>query len=77
MDGEWPQYNSVVHNDLDAFMASEHIQLLQHDHGDDMYSFRLKKLVPRMDVSCTKLVLDTSIWGTSLGQAFSDGGSNW
>ncbi|XBJ07002.1 hypothetical protein VPH35_012583 [Triticum aestivum] len=37
MDGEWPQYNSVVHNDLDPFMTSEHSHLLQHDHGDETY----------------------------------------
>ncbi|XBJ06997.1 hypothetical protein VPH35_012582 [Triticum aestivum] len=37
MDGEWPQYNSVVYNDLDPFMTSEHSHLLQHDHGDETY----------------------------------------
>ncbi|XBJ06994.1 hypothetical protein VPH35_012580 [Triticum aestivum] len=37
MDGEWPQDNSVVHNDLDPFMTSEHSHLLQHDHGDETY----------------------------------------
>ncbi|XBJ06992.1 hypothetical protein VPH35_012573 [Triticum aestivum] len=37
MDGEWPQYNSVVHNDLDPFMTSQHSHLLQHDHGDETY----------------------------------------
>lgn len=37
MDGEWPQYNSAVHNDLDFFMTSEHSHLFQHDHGDEMY----------------------------------------
>ncbi|KAF6987427.1 hypothetical protein CFC21_005076 [Triticum aestivum] len=37
MDGEWPQYNSVVLNDLDPFMTSEHNHLLQHDHGDETY----------------------------------------
>ncbi|XP_073362729.1 homeobox-leucine zipper protein ROC5-like [Aegilops tauschii subsp. strangulata] len=37
MDGEWTQYNSVVNNDLDPFMTSEHSHLLQHDHGDETY----------------------------------------
>nr|XP_020148566.1 homeobox-leucine zipper protein HDG7-like [Aegilops tauschii subsp. strangulata] len=37
MDGEWAQYNIVVHNDLDPFMTSEHSHLLQHDHGDETY----------------------------------------
>uniref|UniRef100_M8AUY8 Homeobox-leucine zipper protein ROC7 n=1 Tax=Aegilops tauschii TaxID=37682 RepID=M8AUY8_AEGTA len=37
------------------------------------YSSHPKKLVPQMDVSSIKLVLDTSICGTSLGQVFSDG----
>ncbi|XP_048574304.1 homeobox-leucine zipper protein ROC4-like [Triticum urartu] len=37
MDEEWPQHNSVVLNDLDPFMTSEHNHLLQHDHGDETY----------------------------------------
>jgi hypothetical protein len=37
MDGEWPQYNSVVHNDLDIFVTSEHSHLFQPDHGDETY----------------------------------------
>ncbi|XP_044954631.1 homeobox-leucine zipper protein HDG7-like [Hordeum vulgare subsp. vulgare] len=37
MNGEWPQHNSDVHNDLDLFMTSEHSRLFQHDHGDEIY----------------------------------------
>ena len=37
MDGEWPQYNSVVHNDLDVFMTTEHNHLFQNNHDDEMY----------------------------------------
>ena len=37
MDGEFPRYNNVVHNDLDPFMTSEDSHLLQQDHGDETY----------------------------------------